>query len=58
MFYFVIWSGRDNLLLDIEINSPIKKTAVKIQPSSNLSMGKQPMNGEHQDPYHKMCIVL
>lgn len=42
-FYFVIWSGSDTLLLDIEINSPIKKVAVKIQSGSKLSVEKQPM---------------
>lgn len=40
MFYFVIWSGSDNLLLDIEINSPIKKVTVKVQSSSKVSTGK------------------
>ena len=42
MFYFVICSGSDNLLLDFEINSPIKNVAVKVQSSSKLSVGKQP----------------
>lgn len=43
VFYFVIWSGLDNLLLDIEINPPIKKVTVKIQAGSKPSVGKQPM---------------